>query len=114
MSIKFNGLMNEVVTFKTATAITNGYPVKVSANDTVAAASNGNVFCGVAVNRSGGLQSVQLKGYVELPYTSTAPTVGYSLLVANGSGGVKVDATNGRAYLVVKVDTANGKVGIIL
>ncbi len=113
MSIKFNGLMDEVATFKRAAEITKGYPVKVSANDTVAAAANGNPFCGVAVNGSGSLQGVQLKGYVELPYSGTAPTVGYCALVANGNGGVKADAS-GRSYLVVNVDTTDTKVGLIL
>ena len=114
MSIKFNGLMNEVATFKAASQITAGTPVIVSANDTVSASSTGGAFCGVAVNYNKGLQGVQLHGYVLLSYTSTAPTVGYSLLVANGSGGVKVDATNGKAYLVVNVDTTAKTVGIIL
>lgn len=114
MSIKFNGLMDEVATFKADTEIGKGYPVKVSANDTVAVAAPGIPFCGVAVGHASGLQSVQLKGYVELPYTSTAPTLGFCSLVANGTGGVKVDTTNGRSYLVVNVDTVGGKVGIIL
>lgn len=114
MSIKFNGLMNEVATFKVASKITAGTPVNVSANDTVAASASGAAFCGVAANYNNGLQGVQLRGYALLSYTSTAPTVGYSLLVANGAGGVKVDATNGKAYLVVNVDTTAKTVGVIL
>ena len=113
MSIKFNGIANEVATFKSAAAQTVGTPVKMSSNDTVAKASNGDLFFGFPVNYSNGLQGVQIKGYVESVYTGTAPTVGYNRLVSNGAG-VKVDAQNGREYLVVNVNTTDKIVGFFL
>ena len=113
MSIKFNGIANEVVTFKSAAAQTAGTPVKMSSSETVAKAANGDVFFGFPVNFSNGLQGVQIKGYVEAEYTGTAPTVGYVKLVSNGSG-VKVDAQNGREYLVVSVNTTDKIVGFFL
>jgi len=114
MSVKFNGLLETAATFSAASQITKGTPVSVSSNGTVAAAATSTAFCGVANHYAKGLQSVQIRGFVEVPYTATAPTVGYSFLAANGSGGVKVDATNGRAYLVLTVNTTAHTVGFIL
>ena len=53
-------------------------------------------------------------GYVELPYTGTAPAVGYALLAADGKGGVRTAASGGRSCLVVHVDTAEKKIGLFL
>jgi len=53
---------------------------------------------------------VQDKGYAEVSYSSTAPTVGeWNNLEANGSGGVNVDAANGDPFFVVEVDSGNNK-----
>lgn len=63
-------------------------------------------FCGVvlSVSRGGDACSVALGGMVTAGYTGTAPTVGWSVLVGDGAGGVKT-AETGREYLVVDVDT---------
>ena len=74
---------------------------------------HGDAFFGFPTNYSNGLQGVQIKGYVEATYTGTAPGVGYALLVSNGSG-VKVDTTNGKAFLVVNVNTTAKTVGFFL
>ena len=67
----------------------------------------GDRFCGVVEVKNGGCVGVQIHGFANIVYTSTAPTVGYANLVANGNGGVKVDNTNGKSYFVVAVDTAS-------
>jgi len=51
--------------------------------------------------------------YVELEYTGTAPTVGYSKLLASAAGKVKADS-DGAEFLVLKVDTTNKIVGFIM
>ncbi len=113
MSISVNGFGENVLTFKAADGLTSGVPVKMSANDTVSACAASNIFCGVAVEVSGAYAGVQLKGFVTLPYTGTAPTVGITALSANGSGGVKAD-TNGQKYLVTNVNTASATVSFML
>ena len=64
MSVSTNGFGENVLTFKAASGVTAGVPVKISANDTVAVCSAGNIFCGVATEVSGGYAGVQLTGFV--------------------------------------------------
>ena len=112
MSVSFRGIGENVVTFKTATAVA-GKPVTLSANDTVAKSADDDVFCGVCIKVEDGYAAVQLAGYVELPYTGdTAPTVGYCTLLADGTG-IKADE-DGRSILVINVDTTAKTAGIIL
>ena len=85
MSISFKGIGDQYVTFSAA---------------------------GTAELRFG-TAGVTMGGYVELHYTGAAPTVGYTALAADGSGGVKV-LEGGREYLVVSVDTEAQTVGLFL
>ena len=102
MSISFKGLGENVVTFKTYTAVV-GSPVTVIANDLVSKSNAGDTFCGVAASVADGYVAVQVGGFVELPYSGTAPTLGYNTVVANGNGGIKTNST-GRNVLVVNVN----------
>ena len=111
MNVCFNGYGENVFTFETSGAVNAGDPVMVSANGTVAKASG--AFCGICLNVRNGYAAVQLKGYARVGYSSTAPTVGYAKLVGS-SGKVEVDASNGREYLVIDVDTTAQTAGIIL
>lgn len=115
-TIAFDGIGALHVTFASAlTSDDEGKPVKVSADKTVALAADDNPVHGKAIKvAKDGTVTVQLKGYIEFPYTgTTAPTVGYAKLVSDGTG-VKVDGTNGREFLVVSVDTTNKIVGLFL
>ena len=94
--------------------MTQGVPVKISANDTVDSCAAEDSFCGVANGVSGGYASVQMSGFIRLPYNGTAAVAGYVILAADGSGGVKVVATGGRSILVLRVDMAAKTVGIML
>lgn len=114
MSIKFNGIGNMVVTFKAAAPIKAGVPVRPSANETVAAASNSSTFVGVAESYSNGLVGVRIRGYFELPYSSNAPAIGFTKLAADGNGGVKIDTTYGRDCAIVFVDTEAQTVGFFM
>jgi len=119
MNIELKGYMESVATFYADNA-TPEYPVKISANKKVADAANGDIFAGIAVNfRPGvagsGFAGVQTAGYAELPFSGTAPALGYKELAADGAGGVKaVTAGTGRVYLVVNADANAKRIGFIL
>ena len=114
MGISFEGIGQWAATFACGeTAV--GQVVKVSGNGEVAACADGDSFCGVVVYlaRDGAACSVALGGMVRVPYTGTAPTVGWTGLAADGAGGVKV-LTTGRSYLVADVDAAGKTVTFAL
>lgn len=114
MTTNFNGFNEKVLTFECDTEIKAGTPVKITANGKVAAAAAGDRFVGTCIYTRCGFAAVQVEGYVTLPYTSTAPTVNYAKLVADGNGGVKVDATNGSEVVVICVDTSAKTIGFIM
>ena len=98
-------------------ALTEGVPVRVSAAGSVSACSKGNEIAGVAaaVSRGKDACSVQLRGFVTLPYSgTTAPSLGYNALVADGDGAVKLADSSARQRLVVEVDATAGKVTFLL
>lgn len=114
MSVSFNGYREKVLTFKTASKITAGYPVKMSANDTVAAAASGNRFCGICLESDSSYATVQTGGTATLAYSgNTAPAVGYGTLAADGNGKVVVDSDGGE-YLILSVDTTAKTVTFII
>lgn len=112
-SISMQDIGAAYLTAKKGTAATAGYPCHFSANDTVANSASGADFSGVAAGVRDGLVTVQYAGFVTLPYSGTAPSVGYGILVADGAGGVK-SAQAGRSYLIVHVDTTAGKLCLLL
>jgi hypothetical protein len=75
--ISFDGIGAQYATFASTLKSENeGEPVKVSASKTVALAVNGNILHGKAIKvEKDGAVTVKYGGYVEFPYTSTAPTV---------------------------------------
>lgn len=112
MSVSFGGLLESTATFKTAASITAGKLVKMSANGTVAACSDGDKFCGYVVSDDGSYAAVQVRGVVTVPYTGTAPSVGFASLVSDGTG---VKASNsGREHLVISVDSTGSKVTFLI
>ena len=112
-TISMQGIGAAHLSAKAGAAITNGYPCQFTANDTVSNSAAGGEFCGVIEGVRGSLATVQYHGFVTLPYSGSAPTVGYGILVADGTGGVKT-ATSGRSYLIVHVDTAAKTLGLML
>lgn len=105
MKLSYEGIGQWAAIFA-CTKLAEGAFVKISGNGTVADCGAGEDFCGVvlSVSRGGDACSVALGGMVTAGYTGTAPTVGWSVLVGDGAGGVKT-AETGREYLVVDVDT---------
>ena len=99
-------------------AVSEGDIVKVSANGHGGQVHGGHGFCGVvrAVAHDGKACTVQLGGLASVKYSGTAPAVGFSELVADGSGGVSKpgENQNGSSYLVLSVDSAANKAVIKL
>lgn len=116
MSVAFNGMENQVVTFRTGT-VAAGNPVVMSANDTVKNAGNGTAPVGILLNKRSGHGAVQIRGFVQVSYSgSAAPSLGWNSLVADGSGGMRLAASGetGRDCLVVNLNTADKTMGLFL
>jgi hypothetical protein len=108
-----NGFAQQVLTMTTAASLDCGTPVSLSGNFTAAAASNGDAVFGVALSCRDGVCAVQVQGAVTLPYTGSAPTVGFGSLVCNGSGGVKTSA-EGTPTRILAVDSVQNTVTFML
>lgn len=104
------GIGEVVVTAMCTSELTTGALVRYWINHEVTEAVNGQTFHGIALqNRKGLATSVQIGGFVTVPYTGDAPSLGYERLVSNGDGVVKIDTaenTNNPLRLVVEVDTS--------
>ena len=112
MNVSFEGLENAVVTFQEE-QVTAGYPVSMSSDATVGNAAAGTAPVGVALNVRGGCAAVQIRGFAALPYSGSAPDLGWTALTADGSGGVTV-AEGEQRYLAVDVDGAARTVTFVL
>lgn len=114
MKVSFEGIGEEVITFEAQAGVEAGKTVELSANGTVAPCTDGSVPCGVAVSVRDGAAAVAVAGYCRVKYSGAVPNVGYTLLAADASGGVKAMASGGRQLLVTDVDKQTGTIGIIL
>lgn len=115
MSISFGGIGEYAATFynnSAAPAIAGG-PVKISGEGEVSACSGGEGFAGVCISAGTEFAAVQLRGFIKLPYSGTAPDLGFSKLSADASGGIKADSA-GREYLVVEIDASAMAAGLFL
>lgn len=113
MNVSFSGFNENSTTFNCAQNVEAGKAVKVSENGTVALCTSGDVFCGVATDVRGECATVQLTGYIRMPYTGTAPALGYTALASDGNGGV-AQGEGGKLCLVTDVDTTDNTVGFML
>lgn len=115
MSVAFHGTEETVLSFE-AQEVTNGWPVVIAQNNQVGDAKDGGELAGVALDVRMGYAAVQMKGYVELPYSGTAPGLGWNSFVANGTGGLRLAATGetGRRCLVVNLETVDKTAGLYL
>lgn len=110
----FKGFDEKLLTFKDG-GTTIGYPVTINGDSSVHDAGASAEFIGVCCARtSNDYVTVQVSGYIELPYTGTTPVAGYMPFVSDEKGGVKFLSSGRIVYKVVKVDTVNNIVGIIL
>lgn len=113
MNISLLGLGETTATFEAEAGVTAGMPVKMTGDGRVGPCALKDKFCGVAVSTRGGYAAVQVAGYARVPYSGTAPAVGYQTLNGAGDGTVQAEAT-GRSLLVTDVDTAAKTCGILL
>ena len=112
MAITFGAIGKQHVTFASDDA-EEGQVCKMSANGTVTVCEEDDGFIGVVESIRGGFASVVLEGYVELPYSGTAPDLGYAILASDGDGKV-AEAEEGRTCLVVSIDSTNHILGLFL
>ncbi len=114
MKYGFEGIGCWSATFACSGSVAEGRMVKISGNGQVSACADGDSFAGMAdtVSRDGLACSVTLGGMVTASYTGAAPALGWTALVADGSGGVKAAA--GRSCLVVSVDQTAKQVAFVL
>ena len=103
MKVSYEGIGQWAATF-TCADVAEGQVVKISGNGEVAPCADGDKFCGVviSVGRDGMACAVAMGGMVTVPYTGSAPALGWTGLAGDGQGGVK--AAEGRDYLVADVD----------
>ncbi len=113
MAISYQSVAQECATFYAASGTSSGIPCKISAADTVSACALGDNFCGVIQNVKDGIACVAIRGFVTLPYSGTAPTVGYAALSATADGKVQVDES-AHEYLIVHIDTTAKTVTFLL
>lgn len=113
MTVSLNGFNEKVATFLAATNIAKGKSVALSANMTVAEATNGSAFIGFCLDCTDKIATVQLGGHFRSTYSGTAPSLGKTFLAADSSGTVKTGDATATACLVVNVDTVNKTVDFI-
>lgn len=119
MSVSYNGFDVKHITFEkqSSTEIKVGDLVITNAQGYLEKAASSSPFFGVATCVRDNFVSVQVSGYVELDYTGSTVPSGMCKLYSNGAGGVSVDsstAASNPARMVLKADTANKKIGMIL
>ena len=112
MTVSLNGYTAGYATLEAAEGLEPGV-VAMSGDHQVDAPAAGAAFAGVALSVRDGLALVQLSGIGRLPYTGTAPTVGYCKLAADGTGGIKV-AETGRELLVTAMDSTGKTAEVLL
>ena len=111
MKTSLKGFNEACVTFIGTTEA--GRAVKLTANNEIAPCGNGDDFIGFCISSKDNISCVQLGGFIKVPYSGSAPKVGFNRLSADANGGVKL-SENGREHLVTEVDTIGSVAGIIL
>lgn len=110
--VGFTGFHENMVTFHCDDTVKVGIPVTVNGKAAVTKSTAGMSFCGIARSVRENCASVQLSGYMRLPYSGTAPAYGVTSITADGNGGIKSGV--GCSVLVVEIDTEAKECGFIL
>ncbi len=112
--VSFKGFDEGCLTFRNI-EVRKGDPVAIKLDGVAERANNNTEFVGFCVDvPADGYVTVQVKGYIEVPYTGTKPEPGYVTLTSNGAGGVKIETGGRIIYKVLKVDSDKKIVGFIL
>lgn len=102
--IGFEGIGEVVITFGAKNGTAAGQTVKMTGDSEVGPCVAGDKPCGVVIAVESGLAAVQMEGFATLATSGSGIAPGWVKLVADGMGGVKADAANGRECLVVSAD----------
>lgn len=119
MRVSFDGIGQVCATFL-GSGLSEGQVVRMTGSGTAGACGDGEGFCGAAICCKDDACSVQVRGFVTVSYTGTAPSAGWAALCGNGQGGVRaVSSAEGSTdestrCLVVDVDTTAKAVTILL
>lgn len=114
-NISYKGFNSGALTFKSSGEFTKGRLVSFDSNGNCVMASTNSTFVGVCVAVRDGIITAQVEGYVEVPYSGSAPSYGWNRLTTGLNSAAKT-STDAEVpfYRVIKIDTANKIIGIIL
>ncbi len=113
MTISFEGINEQLITFEAAEGTRKGDLVAMSGSGAVAKAADGKAIVGVVKTLRGSLAGVQISGYAKLASAESIP-VGFASLVSNGANALKAGGTAGRSCLILEAGSAGGTVGVLL
>ncbi len=109
--ISYEGIGEVVATCIAEGDVCGGTIVKMSGANTVTTCSDGDLFCGMAMQPRDSVTSVQFKGFMTVCYEGEKE-YGWVNLVSDGQGGVKEAETGVTAQLIQRND--NGTAVICL
>ena len=112
MAISFDSIGQVCVTAAVSGQVAPGCPVAYTGCCQVSPCADNGKIHGIVASYADGYAAVTLRGFVTVPYTGSAPAVGFTALAAAGANAVKASGTT--AYLVVDVDTVNQTVTFLL
>lgn len=113
MNYHYEQIGQVCATFATSGELAPGQVCAICENNTVELCGEECDFCGVVAQSHGDHVSVIVKGFVTVPYTGIAPSIGYEGLAGDGEGNVRA-CLDVNSYLVTNVDTVNKTVTILL
>lgn len=114
MDISIQGYDTKFVTLRADESCKKGCACTIAANGTAGLCTSG-AFVGFIAGVAGDYALVQTSGAVSVPYSGTAPALGYTVVQADANGGIAAlgeGESAGRAVTVVSAQ--NGAVTIIL
>lgn len=112
--VSYNGFNEKLLTFRNI-EVKVGDPIAIKLDGVAERANNNSEFLGICVGiPAEGYATIQVEGYIEVPYTGTKPEPGYMPFTSNGNGGIKMETGGRILYKVLKVDTTKRIVGLIL
>lgn len=111
--VSFDGIGETAATFFAGETAQPGQVVKMSGSCTVSPCAAGDAFVGVATSCKNGCTGVQVRGFMTLAYSGTAPAAGPAVLAADGKGGVQT-AQTGVSCTVIGTDAAAGRIVVLL
>ena len=91
-------------TFQFTGEMTVGAPCTMAYSNIIKASDADEAFVGIIASVRGNIASVIMRGLVTVGYSGNMPSIGFTALVADGTGKVKM-GESGNTYAIVAVDT---------